>query len=114
MQTSFSSIADDALSTARLVPRWHLAPEQWPAVQDALAQLLAALASGRAGAVRKALIALEDLGPVRLAAITSGSEAEMARAEPPPLIRELVNQLVHPPRSWTERSANPGGEEGRA
>jgi hypothetical protein len=104
MQTSFDAIVEDALTTVRLVPRWGLSADRWPGVLDALRGLEAALASGRPGSVRKALIVLESRGPHRLAAIPSGSESQMSPPEPPPAVRELVNQLVHPITSWTERS----------
>jgi hypothetical protein len=110
MQTSFASIVEDALATVRLVPRWQLPADQWPGVLDALAGLEAALASGRSGAVRKALLLLEARGPHRLAAITS-AESQSSSPEPPPAVRELVNQLVHPVTSWTERSGSPEARE---
>jgi hypothetical protein len=106
MQTSFDAIVQDALTTVRLVPRWQLPADQWPGVLDALAELEAALASGRPGSVRKALRVLEARGPHRLAAITSGSESQTSSPEPPVAVRELVNQLVHPVTSWTERPAS--------
>lgn len=102
MALSFEEAVEDAMSTVRLVPRWQLAPDQWPAAEAALQQLQAAVESGRAPEVRRAQEALEDLGPTRLGAILRSDTAAAPPRDPPPAaVLELVNTLVHPTGGWS-------------
>ena len=102
MPLTFQEAVEDALSTVRLVARWNLAADEWPAVEAALAELRNAVESGRAADVRRAQNGLEDLGPRRLAAIARLPSGEPApRNAPPVAVLELVNTLVHPSGGWS-------------
>lgn len=94
---SFDETVKDALTTIRLVPRWHLRNEDWPAVEQALREVYEAVKSQDALAVHRAARELEGFGPTRLAAITRTTDLP---APPPEPVLDLVNTLVHPGGGW--------------
>ena len=104
----FEEVAEDALTTVRLVPRWQLEPAAWASVAACLARLADAIAARDARAVHRALTELEDHGPTRLSAIRRDPSAGDRRAAPPPAILDVVNTLVHPARGWNA-STDPAG-----
>ena len=106
---TFEEIVEDALTTVRLVPRWRLDADTWPAVEEALARLDRSIAQRDAPGVRLALADIEAHGPTRLAAIPNVREEAPERRDPPPAVLDIVNTLVHPSASWTgSASRGPG------
>ncbi len=106
---TFEETVEDALTTVRLVPRWHLDAAEWPLVAGSLTRLAEAIAAGDLRAVHAALGELEDHGPTRLAAIARGATGDAGRQAPPPAIMDVVNTLIHPSHGWGEVSSSQRG-----
>ncbi len=107
MPITLKEAVDDALSTVRLVPRWRLDADQWEPVATALGELDEAIAAGDTGAVRRAMDALEELGPTRLIPIARATGSDAPPREPPARVLELVNTLVHPSNGWSGQPRPP-------
>jgi hypothetical protein len=75
----------DVLSDAQL---WQLAEARWQTIEQVLATMDAALASGDIDALAEATAALELAGPLRIIPIGSA-------VGPTPVARDLLNKLVH-------------------
>lgn len=103
----------DIDSTLELVPRWRLDATEWEAVGADLQRLTEAQAAGDGKAADAALVALEDHGPTRLAAIRGREDpAVSARRPPPEPVTELLNSMVHPAGGWTTSAGSTPGSEG--
>jgi hypothetical protein len=75
----------DVISDARL---WQLAEARWQTIEQVLATMEAALASGDIDALAEATAALELAGPLRILPIGTA-------VGPTPVARDLLNRLVH-------------------
>ena len=83
--TQLRAEALDVLSDAQL---WRLAEARWQTIEQVLAAMDAALASGDIDALAEATAALELAGPLRIIPIGPA-------VGPTPAARELLNKLVH-------------------
>jgi hypothetical protein len=75
----------DVLSDAQV---WQLAQARWETIEQVLAAMDAALASGDIDALAEATAALELAGPLRIIPIGPA-------VGPTPVARDLLNKLVH-------------------
>jgi hypothetical protein len=75
----------DVLSDAQL---WQLAEARWQTIEQVLAAMEAALASGDIDALAEATAALELAGPLRILPIGPA-------VGPTPVARDLLNRLVY-------------------
>lgn len=92
MSEDAATVREEAVWTLSQVLRWELSATRWDRLGAMLDALGDAVAEAEPDAIAAATADLELAGPMRITPISApGAEPR----EPPPRIRERVNELIH-------------------